>query len=180
MTWLNLVWKFLGWRGALGLAGLLAAAGMGMVLLITSARLDTARANLKQQQAKCAQQIADLEMRLAAAQVQAKRLQASAVALSGQVRDTEAACKRERQRQRQADAALANVKPIPLKHAEADHAVVDLESSARAAAVLNDVFASLRPGATGPGGPAAGPILPEPGAAGVAAPGPVRAPGQRP
>lgn len=180
MTWLRLAWQFLGWRGALGLAGLLAAAGMGVMLLITSSRLDAARADLKKQQAECSEQIADLEQRLVAVQAEAAALSASAEALSGQVRDTEAAFKRERERQAQAKAALAHIKPVSLTRAEVDHAVVDLESSARVAAVLNGMF-GVRPGnATRPGAAAPDPGLPQPGAAGAAAPGPERAPGQRP
>lgn len=169
MTWLKLAWQFLGWRGALGLAGLLAAGAMGVVLLITSSRLDAARSDLKTKQAECAQQISELEQRLVAAQAHAAALSASADALAGQVRDTEEAFKRERQRAAQARAALANVKPVPLAKAEVDHAVVDLESSARIAAVLNDAF-GVRPGnATRPGSAAPGPGLPEPDAPGAAA-----------
>lgn len=180
MIWLKLAWKFLGWRGALGLAGLVAAGTMGVVLLITSARLDAARATLKQQQAECAGQIAELEQRLVAVQAEAAALSASAAALAGQVRDTEESFKQERRRAAQARAALANVKPVPLTRAEVDHAVVDLDSSARVAAVLNGMF-GVRPGnATRPGAPAPGPGLPEPGAAGAGALEPGRAPGQRP
>lgn len=180
MIWLRLVWQFLGWRGALGLAGLLAAGAMGVMLLITSSRLNAARADIKQQQAECAGQINDLNVRLLTAQAQAKRLQASAEALAGQVRDNEAAFKRERERQAHAKAALAHVKPVPLTRAEVDHAVVDLDSSARVAAVLNGMF-GVRPGnATRPGAAAPGPGLSQPGAAEADAPGPERAPGQRP
>ena len=180
MTWLKLVYKLLGWQGTLGVVGVLAAAGMGILLLITSSRLDAARATLAQQQAECAESIAGLETRLAAAQAQAASLTASAEALAGQVRDTEAACARERQRRARAREALANVKPVSLTRAEVDHAVVDMASSSRVAAVLNDVFAGLCANATGPGGSASGPGLPEPGAARAVAPGPERAPGQRP
>jgi len=178
VTWLKLAWRFLGWRGALGVAGLLAAAGVGIMLLITSSRLDAARAKLETQQAACAADIAALEQRLAAAQAEAAALDASARALAGQVRETEAACARERQRRAQAREALAHTTPIPLAQAEESHAVDDLASSGRVARVLNDVFAGLCANATGPGGPSPGPGLPEPGAAGAVAPGPVRAPGQ--
>ena len=179
VIWLKLAWQFLGWRGAAALAGVLAAGALAVMLTISQARLAAAKAGLRQQQAECAGQINDLGVRLAAAQAQAERLHASAEALASQVRDTEAACARERQRRAQATAALANVQPVPLKQAEADHAVVDLASSGRAARVLNGVFAGLCANATGPGPAAAGPGLSEPGAAGPLAPGPHAAPGQR-
>ncbi|WP_156939561.1 hypothetical protein [Desulfocurvus vexinensis] len=165
MTWLRAAWALVGWRGALGAAGLLAAVGLGLALWLTQARLDSARARLAAEQAECSRAVAALELRLAAAQAEAAALDASARALAGQVRATEAAQARERQRRTAARAALVGAQPVPASRAEEEYAVVDLASSARVAAVLNDVFGGLRDDAADPGAAPGAPGLPEPAAA---------------